>query len=1209
MQAREYVTLQVERTRGQLRATAFLRLGSNALSLGGKPLSELVADLAAIGQKPVELIDATAAAGDAIEPFDGDVVSASNAFATNEGMLWNGTDIRFRTDKGVFVSPDQYDYLRQSTLSPSQLFAEADVGTLDVKAVWKSMTRVAREARCDKAKDIFYLTVGELVWECNKGERDAKRIRSPLLMLPIKEENTAAGLFKFKISQPKWKQNSVLRREVLKQMGVNIYEGCAEEITLQELEETLARVKKTAEEYVSGARVDVDAYHVCILDSHDEGVCQAVEKNIVAIAGARLTQVLAGERDYEESEFEQPDTHAVIYPLAADESQKSVIDFVLRGHSVFSPAPAGAGKSQTSVNIAANLAIRGKSVCIMSEKLAANEVFLDYASRIGLDRFCLSVSSDMKTAEIVRQIKSIAKNRRQYVHTLRARETVRQYRAALREYERLSAELYRTDEVLNVSLYELIATAVTAPALPSFDKVRVQKSRYPLLMSELADVGTGCFEVMTDEEFSDYFYHGSCADAELRSMLTAALARLSDVGVDMAALIVDNSLTRETAVGCVRANLARRLALETIGEKNLDEIGNRKVKAIYRQMVDAHLQMQELYVSYLHQELSARIEDNVKDSFIATLDKLKVSKVTPQELFAVYGEDILGICPIVITTPTAAANYIYDTGLDRFHTMIIDEASQMQIISILPYIDRTKQLVVFGDSMQLGITSIFMKKDTVSAADAVQDTSYTDRSVLQAVQGRLPDRSLKYHYRSGTEMLIHVSNKTCYDGLLEIVPDIYTDRAALPAHLGLEVIEVAPPEPTRKGGNENEAREIARRTAELREAHPDRSIGIIAFNERQQELIADMLDETLGGYVDNDRLWVRSLENAQGKEADFVFISIGHFRRNRDGSLHKGISEINRAGGENRLNVLFTRARCKNFIVISFDYRELKKSDNVGVRRLYEYIDYAVNGNINESCVSRASNADHAMVERMSEMLSSLHPDYRTRTRLGSENMAVDIAVKENGNSCYSLGVLMPSFGQTPQETVTKVLVLERSGWHLSPVSPIYFLTAEEAFRAQMKRDMQTPITFTAREHPCFDTNRAPDVCFSAEDLAAIKTAGEDSVTAITEADFLAMDLKARYADVLGKDLWSMDVKTLSVMAKDGDTEANLVLLILLKDRFVTEGKRRSMLANVNRLYSVQNERRASFLLAQMLRIGEVDNHRPLIQKLLDEAHKLGIGR
>ncbi len=1210
MDAKEYVKLQVERTRGQLRAAAFIRMGKNSLALRGKTLGNFIADLLAAGSRPLELLDASALATAGEEPLSGDIVSRENAFLDNEGMMWRGTEICFRTEEGLYVSPDQYNYLGTNTLGHLQIFAEPEQTLQDVKSAWRSMTRIAREARTDKAKDIFYLTVGELSWEMRSGKA-GRRVKSPLFTVPVKEETTGRGVYKLRLMQHTFKQNSVLKREILKQTAINIYEGCEDDISLEHIEDMVTRLSENVRDYIgTSMQVEPHVFHICILDSHDEGLCQAVEKNMDVIADSPLTRLLAGDEKAESAVTAQPCRgHTPIYPLPADESQRQVISRVMAGESLYATAPAGTGKSQTAVNIAANLAMQGESVCIMSEKLAANEVFRDYTTRIGLDKYCLSVDSRMKTADIVRQIKAIAKVRRQYVHTYRARETVRRYASALMEFERQNNELYRTDSILRMSLYELISQAIAAPELSVFDDVEVAQENYLAMRLRLMELDTSVFGTMTDAEFDAYFASGTTADEELDAMLTTALRELLDEGVDLARLITTNHLDRMHAVNAVAANLARKQALTIIGARDLREIGSRKMKATYKSLVEAYMQMQALYTSYMQQELSARMDEASVDSFISVLDKMKVSKVTPQELFSVYGSEILMVCPIIITTPTAATNYIYGTGLDHFRTMIIDEASQMPTIAVLPYMDRTSQLVVFGDHMQLGITSTFMKKDIEVDADTVRDTAYVDRSVLQAAQGRLPNYSLNYHYRSGTELLIHVSNRTCYDGLLEVVPDIYTAREDLPPHLGLEVIRVEAPVEPRRGENISEAREIAVRVMELREEHPDRTIGIIAFNERQQELISDVLEETADGCLDNEGLWVRSLENAQGKEADFVFISIGHCRRKQDGSLHRGISEINRPGGENRLNVLFTRARCKNLIVMSFDYRELRGSDNTGVRRLYEYIDFAVNGRLNEVSCSRLTNADHAVTRAIAEMVGAADPAYTAVSRIGSENMAVDIAVKHSGEARYVLGILMPSRGQTAQEALTKISVLERAGWHLTMLSPIYFLVSSKLLGQQLARDLRSPVTFTTTKPSFFDTNTAPDALFTSRDLdvyAAADTYVGDA-TPITEEEFLDMDFESLYEGIFSREVLSADTKTLNDRSKAGDTEAHLLLLIRLRERFIREGKLRTLVANANRLYAVQKERRACYFFAQLLRIGDMGNKK-IIENLLSEAHDMRIG-
>lgn len=1205
MNAKEYVNLQVERTRGQLRAASFIRIGRNSLRLRGKKTSNFLLDLDTIGRKPIELVDATMGRSDEEPMQDGSVVSADNAFLTDDGMIWDGTSICFRTADGAIVSPDQYEYLKTHTLGPAQLFAEAGQNASGLRTTWKSLIRIAREARNDKAKEILYLTVGLLRWEMNSGKKDARRVHSPLFMIPIREENTGAGVYKFKFTANSFKCNSVLKRELLKQMAVNIYEACDEEIPVSELLQAVAAVQNTVREYIGNAEVDPDAFHLCILDSQDEAICQIVERNMEKICKAPLTQILAGNPASLPS---IPSECAPIYPLSADESQQKVVTRVLDGKSVYVTAPAGSGKSQTSVNIAANLVVNGKSVCVMSEKRAANEVFLDYASRIGLDKYCLSINSNMKTADIVRQIKTIVKTRRQFVQPPTAKETLKRYRHAVSEYERLGEDIYAPIPTLGISLFDLISEAIAYPEMIEPSGLRPKKKAYGDIRIQLFDLQTELISTMSETEFSEYFQNGKSGDEELDRMLARALDKLEVLGVDVRNLIRQNHLSHTGAIHSILSNLARMVALDTVNKAKLDEIGNRKVASIYRSLVECSLQMQDLYVALMKQEVTKRIEDFSDDEFVATLEKLKVTKVTPQELFREYGAEILMVCPIVITTPTAASNYIYGTGLDEFDTLVVDEASQMSIISILPYMDRIHQLVVFGDHMQLGITSAFMRKDNVNMSDAVSDTALIDRSVLQAVQGRLDDCSLNYHYRSHTEMLIHISNKTCYDGMLQTIPDIYAERKALPEHLGWEIIRVEEPQIGKKGGNITEAKAIAQRIALLRDEMPDKTIGVIAFNEIQQDMICDKLEELLN-YNDDDRLWVRSLEQAQGKEADFVFISIGHCRRNKDGSLHKGISEINRLGGENRLNVLFTRARYKNIVVMSFDYHELKESDNPGVKRLYSYLNYAANGELNELTPSLSTNADYAISNGVSELVTQTMTGFKSLPQVGSSSMAVDVAIRRETEMKYRLGLLMPSFRQTAQETVTKVSVLENAGWNVMPVSPIYFLLSRDVFMSQLEKAIDTPVRFSEYRSVDIETYREPIEGFTLKSLGIrYDSEVEAQLCFMTDDDFLSIDFERVYEDVLSPELFEKSDKELNTLAKEGNTEANLLLLIRLSGKFIEEGKKRSLISNVNRLYITANEKKAGLFFAQLLRTGDIENNKKLIEILLKEAFRMGIG-
>ncbi|MBE6544434.1 MAG: hypothetical protein E7675_08545, partial [Ruminococcaceae bacterium] len=1036
-------------------------------------------------------------------------------------------------------------------------------------------------------------------------KKDARRVRSPLFMAPVKDVVTANGIAKFKLINGSFKQNGVLKREMLRQTGINLYEEIEDDVPLLHIEEVLEKTKTRLEAYASSVKTDVNAMYLCILDSQNEGICQTVEKHIDSIAASELTKTLSGEGGGSQcEEIMSPP----IYPLSADQSQRDVIEHVMKGKSLYAAAPAGTGKSQTAVNITANLVSNGRTVRIISEKMAANEVYVEYAKKIGLDKYCLLLNNTTKTGDIVRQIKTIVSEKRRYVSTPKARGLWERYKKALDDYNKLTGDIYEILPIYNVSLYDLISEAACYEELSFGAYVVPEAKNYFALRQRLTELGSSCFDIMSNAEFEEYFTTGTSKDDELDSILEDELYRLRALGIDLKLAVVRNKLTRKNTVTALLAELSRKCALKVIEEKGISLKGNRTTASVYRALMESSAEMEELYGALMRQELSSRVASSAADEFISNIEKLKSAKVTPTELFRQYHREISEVCPVIVTTPTAAANYLYGTGLDCFDTMIVDEASQMPIIAVLPYMDRMKQMVVFGDHMQLGITSTFMKKEDFSAIDVTSDLSVLDRSVLQAVQGRLPAFNLKYHYRSRTEMLIHVSNKTCYDGMLQVVPDVYSERGALPCDLGLELIRVSDPLLTKKGGNITEAEKVLELVRDLRERQPESSIGIITFNEIQQDLIYDILEDELESYTDGDKLWVRSLENAQGKEADYIFISIGHCRRNRDGSLHKGISEINRALGENRLNVLFTRARQKNYIIVSFDPEELKKSENSGIIRLYEYLHYAEFGDVNEPCGSLIKTVDHALTERISAMIGTMNTDYIACSRIGSANMSVDIALKKNGETKYGLGLIMPSYSQTAFETVTKVSVLERYGWRLLPISPTYFLVSPDKFKAQLEKTMSDPAVFYRRSTEAYDSYRCPKELFTLKDLVFAREECKINSHSITEREFFEMDIEGAYRGILPKDLFEKTATELNILAKNGNMDANILLLIKLRQKFFEDNKKRPLTATVSRIYSSNGEKRMGYYLAQLLRVDSNNDNRKIVENLLKEAYEMGIG-
>lgn len=160
---------------------------------------------------------------------------------------------------------------------------------------------------------------------------------------------------------------------------------------------------------------------------------------------------------------------------------------------------------------------------------------------------------------------------------------------------------------------------------------------------------------------------------------------------------------------------------------------------------------------------------------------------------------------------------------------------------------------------------------------------------------------------------------------------------------------------TQSGGtNPIEAQEIVKTVVEHIRRQPHLSLGIVAFSEKQCERIQMELERErrnnseLNVYLTNHEkgklLFVKNLENVQGDERDIIFISVGygpHTPGGRLASLHFG--PVNKVGGERRLNVLFTRARVRCEIFVSFDPTDIDvtKVTNEGPKVLRKFLEFA----------------------------------------------------------------------------------------------------------------------------------------------------------------------------------------------------------------------------------------------------------------------------
>ncbi len=381
-----------------------------------------------------------------------------------------------------------------------------------------------------------------------------------------------------------------------------------------------------------------------------------------------------------------------------------------------------------------------------------------------------------------------------------------------------------------------------------------------------------------------------------------------------------------------------------------------------------------------------------------------------------------------LMTPDAVSEILPQQN-DLFDLLIFDEASQLYVEKSIPSLIRAKKVVIAGDHKQLRPSSLgegrFDMEDMLDE-DAEISAALEEESLLDLARFRYPDVLLNTHYRSKYEELIDFSNYAFYKGRLFVAPN--TDTPEKPP---IEVHQVG--DAVWQGrSNRKEAEKVVELLKDFfATRRENETIGIIAFNASQRDMIYDVIDEESVkdpafatairaemARKDNGEdtgLFVKNIESVQGDERDVIVFSIG-YAKNTSGRLMHNFGWLNQKGGENRLNVAISRAKKKIHIVTSFRPSELMLDDakNDGPRILKRYLEYAFaisNGNKEEAeIILRSFGETYGIVaapletEFAQKVADSLREKgYEIDTQVGIGGYRIDIAVRKNGK--YVLGI------------------------------------------------------------------------------------------------------------------------------------------------------------------------------------------------------------
>lgn len=467
-----------------------------------------------------------------------------------------------------------------------------------------------------------------------------------------------------------------------------------------------------------------------------------------------------------------------------------------------------------------------------------------------------------------------------------------------------------------------------------------------------------------------------------------------------------------------------------------------------------------------------------------------------RQLLSEIGELAQVLKPCFLMSPLSVSTFL--GANTEFDVVIFDEASQIFPQDAVGAIYRGKQLIVVGDSKQMPPTNFFntVVEDIDDDDDADDVTDF--ESVLDICSTALPQRRLKWHYRSRYEQLIAFSNSNFYDGELVTFPSAKIDRM----DVGVDHYRVNGTFDRKSKTNLAEAERVADLVFEHIEKYPNRSLGVVAFGVAQQGLIDRIIakrrqkDLSKEQFFRSDReepFFVKNLETVQGDERDTIIFSVA-YAPDAAGKLLLNFGPVNRMGGERRLNVAITRAKYNVKLVSSISATDIdiSRAKSEGARLLREYLDYAEHGEVALARKLEVNEYDDYDSEFESEVCEYLRSKgFAVDTQVGCSSFKIDLAVKRPDTSDYVLaiecdGASYHSSKSARDRDRLRQEVLERMGWRF------YRIWSTDWFRNKAEEQQRL---FTATM-AAFDNVPVSPISNAANDCAATDIDARFSVKA-----------------------------------------------------------------------------------------------------------------
>ncbi len=451
-----------------------------------------------------------------------------------------------------------------------------------------------------------------------------------------------------------------------------------------------------------------------------------------------------------------------------------------------------------------------------------------------------------------------------------------------------------------------------------------------------------------------------------------------------------------------QAGLLKRLKMRYIRWRNSLQVPHWELSDSF---LSAHMQQIQLAREYLRLTFNRQVHLALyhnRGMFRDFLKSLTARQSARQDLLFenIQLDSLLKTFPIWLVN-MADIHDVFPLEMESFDLAIIDEATQCDIASCLPIMQRARRVVVVGDPKQLrhasflsrSVQSTLLKKNNLAGDAGEVEFDFRNTSILDLINDRIDDQRqicfLDEHFRSKPD-LIRFSNQQFYNNSLSIM-------TALPRKDQVSHISILTSDGERdgRGINKREATDILRDIKAIisEQAAMDRSMsqtmGVLSPFRDQADYLADQITKEIDlSDIEKHDISCGTAYSFQGEERDIMFISwVIDEQTHHSAILHLNKPDV--------FNVSITRARSNQRLYTSFSDR-FDPGEYLG-----RYL----------SDVKRASNPiDQSLETIRDQFLSEVREALRKHdlaywTSFSIAGLAVDLVFKR-GDAFYGINLI-----------------------------------------------------------------------------------------------------------------------------------------------------------------------------------------------------------